>query len=68
MKEEPEILQIRKLLRVSRAQFGRFINRSEPSIRRYEAGCFVPLEVMINARKWRKLYNEIYGRNEEEKE
>lgn len=61
MQEIPEILKIRKLLKLSRPQFGRMINRSEPSIRRYEEGAQVPLEVLINARKWENLFYEIYG-------
>lgn len=60
-----EIKEIRELLGLSRKQFGVFINRSSQSVQRYESGEFIPIEVLNNARKYKKLFLEITTLNEE---
>lgn len=54
-----ELADIRKKLRISRVQFGRFVNRCWQSIRRYEDGEEVPVEVLYNARRYEKLFDSI---------
>lgn len=64
-KEMPEILAIRQELRLSRGQFGRFINRSSQSVRRYDEGAQPPFEVLLNARKYLRLFRIVRGEIEE---
>ena len=64
--EVTEMTEIRRLLGLSRVQFGRFVNRSWQSIRRYDEGKTCPIEVLQNARKYKKLFLEIHGHEEEE--
>ena len=61
-----EMFEIRKILGLSRPQFGRFINRCWQSVRRYDEGAPAPIEVLQNARKYKKLFLEIHGQEEEE--
>lgn len=66
MEEFNEMTEIRRLLGLSRVQFGRFINRSWQSIQRYDNGKQVPIEVLQNARKYKRVFLEVHGKEEEE--
>lgn len=60
MDNAQEIIRIRKLLKLSRKQFGYFVGKSGSMIQYYESGKSpVPETVIMIARVWEDFFNKM---------